>query len=167
MTDQSTCTHNGLCWYAAPATEAGWKCADCSWQPGEPPGFSPQHDRSHLSTKVWCITNDLHDASIIYVSNGTSGDALAAAATTLCQQRKLYDSTSIARVILELDADDRHARFWRDISEGILAGRDPRDRCACGKLSRITSWLDGGQRVTACCHEHMQVAKGRNQEEPF
>lgn len=166
MGDMAACAHAGLYWYAAPATEQGWKCADCGWQPGEPPGFSPHHDRSHLRTKVWCIVHDLHDAGIIYVSNGTGGEALVDVAVDRCRERNLYDSASIARVILELEASDRHAKFWRDISEGILAGKDPRDRCACGALSRVTSWRDG-QRVVACNHEHLQVALGRDPKEPF
>lgn len=166
MGDTAPCAHAGLYWYASPANEQGWKCVDCNWQPGEPAGFSPQYDRSHLHTKVSCIVHDLHDAEIIYVSNGSDGDALTAATTDRCRERGLYDSVSIARVVLEIEADDKHTAFWRDISEGIIAGRDPRDRCACGQLSRITTWRDR-QRVVACSQEHLQVALGRDPKEPF
>lgn len=155
-----TCKHDGLYWYAAPANEQGWRCADCGWQPGEPPGFSPAHDRSRLWTKVWCIVHDLHEAKIIYVSNGSGGDALSTEVARECQARDLYDSVSIARVILEHEAGDRHAGYWRGISEGILAGKDPRPRCACGQLATMSAC--GGAVVTrACSNEHMDQALGR------
>lgn len=162
MGDPTTCRHDSLYWYASPANERGWKCVDCGHQPGEEPGYSPQHDRELLHTKVGCILMDLHEAKIICVSNGTGGDALTAHAAKLCRERNLYDSVSIARVILELVATERHAKFWRDISEGILAGKDPRERCACGKLASQSCgdhW--------ACCHEHMRIALGRDPGEPF
>lgn len=166
MGDTAACAHSGLYWYAAPSNERGWKCADCDWQPGEEPGFSPQHDRSHLRTKVECVMHDLHDASIIYVSNGGCGESLANAVTAACLARSLYDSVSIARVILEVEADEKHAKFWRDIGEGVVAGKDPRERCACGALSHVTTWKDR-KRVVACSHEHLQIALGRDPKEPW
>ncbi len=111
MGDSTTCEHD-FHWFADPANERGWRCVACEHKPGEPPGFSPAHDRSHVERKV------------------------------------------------------RHATFWREISEGILAGKDPRDRCACGALSSITTWKDRN-RVVACSHEHLQVALGRDPTEPF
>jgi hypothetical protein len=157
-----TCAHDGLYWYAAPADERGWKCVDCGWQPGEEPGFSPQHDRAHISTKVGCILMTLHEAEIIYVSNGSCGEAITGDVVEKCRRRRIYDSVSIARFILELEADRQHADFWREISEGIIAGKDPRERCACGKLAN--SWRNGKR---ACCHEHMQTALGQSAEGPF
>lgn len=163
--DPATCKHDGLYWYAAPADEKGWRCADCGWQPGEDPGYSPQHDRSHLSLKVGCIIQDLHDREIIYVSNGTCGEVLTSQSVALCIERRLYDSVSIARVVLELEADDEHAKFWRDRGEGIVAGADPRHRCACGKLANVSTSEGGGTR--ACSHEHLQIALGRNPADPW
>jgi hypothetical protein len=156
------CSHDGLYWFAAPANETGWRCTNCGHQPGEPPGFSPQHDRSHLRTKVRCIVHDLHDAGIIYVSNVSDGANLTTVAVTACRSRNLYDSVSIARVVLELEADDAHAKFWRGVSEGILAGKDQRHRCACGKLATQSC---GGHR--ACCHDHMQLALGASAKDLF
>lgn len=154
MTDSTPCPHAGLYWYGHPHDEAGWKCVDCDLQPGEPPGFSPAHDRSHLRIKVWCIVHDLADAKIISVSNSGHGEGLASAAAAQCEERKLYDSVSIARVILEIEGDERHAKFWRDISDGILAGNDPRHRCHCGKLATI--WRGGeGDGTRACSFDHL------------
>lgn len=133
----SDCAHSGLYWYAAPANEKGWKCVDCGWQPGEDPGYSPEHDRSHIETKVGGILHDLHDAQIIYVSNSSGGDAITAAVAARCVAEKLYDSVSIARLIVELCCGERHAAFWRDRGEAIVAGRDMRDRCHCGVLARV------------------------------
>jgi len=150
--ERITCPHGGLYWYADPAQERGWKCVDCDWQPGDPPGFSPEHDRSHLPTKVKCILNDLHEASIIYVSNGECGYRLADLVTLQCRARNHYDSVSIARAILEYEGSDDHAKFWRDVSDGILAGKDPRNRCRCGKLA--TAWTSGPGGGTYACSDH-------------
>jgi len=158
MGDPMTCCHSGLYWYAAPADERGWRCADCGWQPGEEPGFSPEHDRSHLRTKVRCIVHDLHEASIIYVSNSDCGERLTDIAADHCREHRLYDSVSIARVVLELEGDAKHAKFWRDRGEGIIAGKDPRNRCWCGNLAHQWCNQNGGQH--ACSNEHMKIAIG-------
>jgi hypothetical protein len=148
VNDQHECPHDGLYWYGAPADERGWRCVDCDWKPGEPPGFSPQHDRSHIATKVGSILQDLHLANIIYVSNGTAGEGLTANIAALCIERDTYDSVSIACLILEAVGCERHAKYWRDISTGILAGKDPRERCHCGALANVFS---GG---IGTCSEH-------------
>jgi hypothetical protein len=138
----------------------------CDWQPGEPPGFSPQHDRSHLATKVGGILHDLADAKIIGISNGTEADVITSLASDACVERKLYDSESIALVILGLLATDRRAKFWRDISEEIIAGRDPRHRCHCGALATIIQFANGTTK-RFCSWEHEAQETGRNPEEPF
>ena len=46
------CKHNGMYWYAAPHNERGWKCVDCELQPGEEPGYSPQHDRDWYAERA-------------------------------------------------------------------------------------------------------------------
>lgn len=142
------CNHNGLFWFAAPATETGWKCVDCGWRPGEEPGYSPQHDRSHIRVKVESILADLFNAEIIYISNATSGDGIAAAVTHRCVAEKLFDSVSIARLILEFEGGERHVEFWRTQGEAIVAGADPRRRCHCGKLAKVHT---GGKSF---CTEH-------------
>lgn len=139
MSGPATCKHDGLYWYAAPANEQGWKCSDCGWQPGEPPGFSPQHDRSHLRVKVSCIVMTLHESEVIYVSNSECGEGMTDLITKRCRERGWYNSVSIARAVLEFEGDSDHVRFWREISEGILAGKDPRARCACGQLATVFS----------------------------
>lgn len=131
------CRHSGLYWYAAPATEKGWKCVNCGWQPGEDPGYSPEHDRSHIATKVGCVLHDLFEAGIVYVSNGSEGEGITANVARRCVAEKLYDSVSIARLILEISGGERHAAFWRDRGESIVSGNDNRRRCRCGKLANV------------------------------
>jgi hypothetical protein len=160
--DPATCAHAGLYWHPAPANEQGWKCTDCGHQPGEPPGFSPVHDRSHVGVKVECILHLLHESEVIYVSNGDQADSIIAHVVRSCRRRHVFDSVSIARMIVDIEGDARHAKFWREISEGVLAGKDPRPRCACGKLAIVSN---GEHR--ACSHEHMQVAQGRDPKEPW
>lgn len=143
------CAHTGLHWYAAPADEKGWKCVGCDWRPGEDPGYSPEHDRSHITTKVGGILHELHDAGIIYVSNSGEGEGITARVAARCVAEKLYDSVSIARLILEIEGSEHHANFWRNRGEGIVNGADTRSRCHCGKLANIYT---GGK---AFCGEHV------------
>ncbi len=145
----TTCKHDGLYWYAAPATERGWKCVDCDWQPGEPPGFAPLHDRELLPTKVHCILQDLDTAEIVYVGSGSNGESIVAAASRVCRERDVYDSVSIARVLLEVMGGDIRAAFWREMSEGVLTGNDKRERCHCGVLANVYT---GGKSF---CMEHV------------
>ena len=147
--ERADCTHADLYWYAAPADEKGWRCASCDWRPGEDPGYSPEHDRSHIVTKVCSVLHDLHDAGIIYVSNSSGGESITASVARRCVDEKLYDSVSIARLILEIEGGERHAAFWRHRGEGIVAGNDPRRRCDCGALANI--YTDG----KSFCSEHV------------
>jgi hypothetical protein len=140
-----------LFWYGSPADERGWICADCGWMPGEAPGYSPEHDRSHIHTKTDSILHDLNDAGIVCVSNGSSGEAIASAVADRCVREGIYDSVSIARFILELGADS-HAKFWKDRSDSIINGSDNRDRCRCGKLANCTTWRDGKRTTTCSAH---------------
>lgn len=153
MGDPTTCKHEGLYWHPAPANEQGWRCTDCGWQPGEPPGFSPVHDREHIDIKVGCILHLLHESEVIYVSNGSQGGTIVAYVVDICRRTRFFDSVTIARYILQLEGDKRHGAFWRDISDGIIAGKDPRDRCACGRLATMFRH-ENGKRVVACSFEH-------------
>jgi len=149
------CAHAGLYWYPAPADERGWRCVDCDWRPGEPPGFSPQHDRSHLQLKAWCILHDMHESGIVFVSNSSEGDSIAASTADMARASRRYDSASIARIILERYANAEHVQYWRSIGDGIVAGRDPRERCHCGALATVFT-LGGGTR-SATCSEHWEL----------
>lgn len=66
------CDHpeGSLFYYLAP-NEDGWKCT-CGFQPGEPPGFSPQLDRKQIWIKVYGLLNDLTNANFISISNGNA-----------------------------------------------------------------------------------------------
>lgn len=128
------CHHD---YYFYPSTnEDGWKCANCGDRPGEPAGFSPALDRLLIDIKVGGLLNDLCDHDFIHVSNGTGGDILTDIITKRCVAENLFDQYSILMFILESETPS-HAKYWADVSESILAGRDKRDRCACGKLVAI------------------------------
>lgn len=124
-------------WYLAPATETGWKCCGCDYQPGEPPGYDAHRDRAEIWTKVWCILNDLHDREVVYVSNGTGGDAIVTAAAGVCKERGLYDQYSIVATILEC-MNETHGGYWQRVGDGVRSGNDPRARCACGALATVS-----------------------------
>ena len=132
----SECRHD-YHWYSNFVTEAGWKCCLCNEKPGEPPGFSPALDRAELERKVCAVMSDLHDANFIYISNGSGGDMLTADVVEWCRRQNRFDQGSIAFFILATVVPS-HAKYWGEVSEGVIAGKDPRRRCHCGRLSTMT-----------------------------
>lgn len=146
-TRQSSCRHASIYWYPAPNDERGWLCVDCGFAPGEEPGYSPEHDRDLLHIKVWSLLNDLADAQLVSVSNSSHGDSIVAQATRIARDARTFDQESLVAIIAKLCAGD--GKFWREQHEAILAGKDNRDRCRCGKLATSISWRDG-KRVTEC-----------------
>lgn len=137
-TRKDSCQHqkHQMSWFLSGCNEKGWKC-ECGFEPGEPAGFSPLHDHHLIEIKVMCILGRLHDEEFIYISNGTEGDFLVGCVANKCAIEGIYDQQSIIRFILEEVADADHVRFWKDISDGVRAGRDPRDRCKCGNLANM------------------------------
>jgi hypothetical protein len=147
--DRRECQHAEVYWYAAPL-EDGWRCT-CGFRPGEPPGYDPQRDRDNIHGKVWAILDGLHNADIVYVSNGCAGDSITADVAAKCKRHKVYDQYSIVAFILRA-MTTRHAEYWKQVGDGIRAGKDPRDRCHCGALSTVTTWIDG--KTERRCSEH-------------
>ena len=148
---QATCEHEF--YYYLAVNEEGWRCCACRFKPGDPPGFCPELDVAQLYTKVGGIMHDLCDAHVIYVSNGTAGDGLTGDIVARCKAEGRYDQESIALFILESSAPG-HSRYWKPITDGILAGKDPRRRCRCGKLPSLYT---GGE---AYCWECSPKAEG-------
>jgi hypothetical protein len=139
-----TCPHDHH-YFPAP-NENGWRCLLCNEKPGEPPGFSPQLDRARLGEKVFALLNELCNTDLVYVSNGTGGDVIIIDVMARCRKEQRYDQYSILLFILDA-MTERRALYWSKISEGIVAGRDERERCACGKLATVLlgqkRWCDG------------------------
>lgn len=148
--------HTGLYWYPA-ANEEGWLCVDCEVKPGEPPGYSPQHDRSHLREKVWSLVHELADAKLISVSNSSHGEGLADAVTRRLHGSNRLDQYTILAAIIDAERIE-HADYWSKISTAILRGEDPRHRCACGALACVSSSSGGSDWVRTCgkgeCEHH-------------
>ena len=148
MSAANECTHEHCYWYPA-INEEGWKCANCGTRPGEPPGYSPRLDRNELFTKVSGLLNDLHNANLIYVSNGTMGEYLTAEVVRACREAGTFDQYSIIKAILDHpEMAPSHAEFWKPIGESIISGNDTRARCACGQLGTISS---GNENVCRDC----------------
>lgn len=161
----ATPLHEHEFYYYAATNEDGWKCCACDEKPGEPPGFCPELDRKLIERKVFGLLDDLHNASLVYVSNGCGGDAIVASVAERCRSEGVYDQASILAFIVGEDGGS-HAKFWKAISDGIIAGKDPRGRCACGKLSSITTWK-AGATVRACSFYCLAKATGEVTDGPF
>lgn len=131
------CKHETYYWTLA-TNENGWACSNCGWKPGEPEGFSPQIDRSHISSKVECILLDMHAQNFVRVGYGSEGEWLANDVAARCKRIGLYDQYTIVREIM-FSLGNSHAKYWKDVSNGIIAGNDPRNRCQCGKLATFCS----------------------------
>src|SRR5690606_18623241 len=123
--------------------EDGWRCPMCDRRPGEPPGFDPKLDREDTYGKVGAVLHDMHEAGIVHVSSGSHGDSLTAVVAQRCHEAGLFDQYTIARFVLE-SMQPSHAKYWREVSDGVLAGKDPRHRCPCGELSTSSSSIGGG-----------------------
>ena len=144
------CEHKRFIWIPTGPNERGWKCDSCDFKPGEPPGYDPQRDRSDIREKVHAVLFQLHLTDIVYVSNSDHGEWLAAEVATRCVREDTFDQLSIVRFLCEaLDDDGKHSAHWRDQAQGILAGNDPRERCACGALATV--FVVGGEKT---CSEH-------------
>lgn len=137
--------------YFAATNENGWRCLHCTDKPGEPPGFSPQLDRSRLEFKVFALLNELHNTDLVYVSNGTMGDSLVNAVAARCLNERRFDQYSILFFILDLMTES-HALYWSKVSEAIVNGKDQRNRCHCGKLATCSRGTDHW------CSEHWSAA---------
>ncbi len=145
----SECQHRDFYYYPA-VNEEGWKCVGCGrLMPGEPDGFRPDLDREEIYIKVGGLLNDLCDANLVRVSNGSGGDYLTRKIAARCESEGAYDQYSILLFILE-EMTPSHRDYWKKVGDGVLSGDDPRRRCdepGCGKLA--TSY---GQRAE--CGEH-------------
>lgn len=129
-------------YYYLDTNEEGWRCCSCAYRPGEPQGFSPELDRSHTYQKVMGILLDLHNGDFVHVSNGTHGECLQEMVTERCRREGIYDQYSITLFLLEaLTAS--HQKYWKEVSDGVIAGKDPRRRCPCGALATSFTWKDG------------------------
>lgn len=129
------CTHE-YHWFLSACNETGWKCVSCDDKPGEPEGFSPQLDRSHTYHKVGGILNDLHDQEFVHVSNGTGGDQITELVAAKCHETGRFDQDSILLFLMQ-QMNHGNGKYWKEVSESIIAGRDNRERCQCGRLARI------------------------------
>lgn len=97
-----------------PCNESGWKCVDCS----KGLGFRPDLDRELTEIKVHGILHDLVEAKVIYVSNATMGDIIAANVVGECKRLDMYDQVTIARLILEdPNISDGHGTYWKQQAE--------------------------------------------------
>ena len=146
------CPHSFV-WHMV-TNEDGWQCAECAYSPGEPKGFSPAHDVELFGRKVSSVLSALHDSEIVYVSNSDHGESIVMMVEKELRQRGEYDQYAIAEAILNL-LGSSHTKYWKEISDGIRAGKDPRDRCHCGKLATCSQGTD-----RACSMEHLPNGGG-------
>lgn len=116
------CPHANLYWYPA-INEDGWMCADCLVRPGEPPGFSPELDRSHLYVKVDNLLRELMEAKLVHVSNSSEGDWITREAMAVCRSACTYDQYSILAAILGHMAKP-YAEYWKSAGERTMEGKD-------------------------------------------
>lgn len=150
---ESYCYINGHDFYYYPAlNEAGWKCLTCNFKPGEPEGFSPLLDRDLVYEKIESLAESLTEGDIFCISNSTEADLMISEVVDRCISNGYFDQTSIVKYLLE--ARSGRAEYWKDLSENILAGNDPRPRCDekdCGKLATMIS-------SKKFCKEHMSFS---------
>lgn len=163
MTTASECEVHEYHWYLDEPNEQGWRCCACQCKPGEPPGYSPHLDREEIERKVYGILSDLCMAKVAYVSNSSHGDGIVGAVTAWCRETDTYDQASIVAEITRGLAGD--GKFWRELGQAIVDGKDPRPRCWCGTLGRI--WDGRYPDRSFCSIEHKPGNPGVNEDLPF
>lgn len=111
------CKHKEAYWYCKlnnreSVNEDGWYCTDCKKELG----FRPDLDKKQIHLKVRNILDDMVDAGILYVSNGTEGDCIMENVACYCQRTGFYDKYTIIRqIILDPNIDvDGHAKYWKE-----------------------------------------------------
>lgn len=155
------CNGKEFRWRSSPCNEDGWECCSCNNKPGEPSGFCPQLDRELVAVKIHdlllALSGHLGGTEFIYVSNGSMGEVVVASVAAACRATSFYDQGYILTRILVALGEANGSDYWQRISKGILAGKDPRERCPCGRLANLFS----NQHEPRCsgCHA--------NQVEPF
>lgn len=133
--------------------ERGWVCVECDEQTvGEPPGFSPFLDRELIDRKAENLAQHLVTAGLISLPEMWYLELCGGYVAEKCNDIKTYDSYTVMQFVLECWANydflahhgaehcqgtGGHAAFWKNISDGVLAGNDPRDRCECGELATV------------------------------
>lgn len=106
-----------------PATnEDGWECGWC----GAKLGFRPDLDDELLEIKVRCLLYDFEEADLVYVSNGTMGDAIVAGVEAAARKRHRFDQHTILRLILEDPNLSGHADYWAKERRRVLDGEPDR-----------------------------------------
>jgi hypothetical protein len=130
------CICGGTLYYYAATNEDGWKCSACGIRPGEPAGYSPELDRSLIDRKVDGLLHDASSAKLVYVSNSSAGDGIVSSVAAECRRLGRYDQGTILLLIVQ-GWTKSHADYWQRISDGIIAGNDPRERCSGGRLANM------------------------------
>lgn len=149
------CAHE-FHWYPT-INEKGWKCCLCGYQPGEPAGFSPHLDWLETQRKVGAILLDLDHHGFVSVSNGSEGESICRHVARVARERNHLTQLEIIGLLVAA-LDDRHGLYWRGVRDGIIAGSDPRPRCACGVLATRFSWRNGNPHNTCSgCEDYLEA----------
>ena len=117
---RKTCKHNddGNLFYYPAINEEGWRCF-CQTKLG----FRPDLDRRLIRTKVSGLLMDLHEHKLLYVSNGSMGDAITENVASECEKRTCYDQQTILALLIGDPNVGGHAEYWRKESEKWIAER--------------------------------------------
>lgn len=89
-------------YYYPSINNAGWKCVNCQTELGERPDL----DQKLTIFKIRGLMQDLCDAKIIYISNGSEGDFFMRHVERKCQNEFTQD-----RIILEIIKEYREIRI--------------------------------------------------------
>lgn len=136
--------------------EDGWVCEQCGQKmPGEPRGFRPDLDKTDIRSKVESVLITLDLSKLISIGSSSYGDGLGAAVAERCRKNNRFDQYSIILFVMEEIAPS-HGEYWANISSGVLSGKDPRDRCWCGKLANTY-----GKNGPSCSLKHDVDFRGR------
>lgn len=101
-----------------------------------------------MSSILLQLAGDFGGPSWVSPCNSVHGEFLIETLSNHCRELGMYDQHTIAAAIFQ-EGDNSHARYWKTIVDGVLAGDDPRDRCdhpGCNALSTCSQ----GNGVNNC-----------------
>lgn len=92
------------------------------------------------------------------VSNGSEGDTITFNVACHCARTGRYDQYFILKAFLN-HLEPGHSDFWKDVGDGVRAGKDVRDRCRCGALA--TQWNSSNGASCGDCSRGNAQATGK------
>lgn len=118
MTEKKLCKTHDFQYYAE-INDEGWKCCNCQYKPPHDEQEKMNKDIKRLEMKIFGIADDLNSQHFIYISNGSTGEAIQSNVYYECKKAKRFDQLFIVQKIVT-DPNVDMSRFNKEPMDIIL-----------------------------------------------